>query len=397
MAAHDTDEVRRDIGSPDCRLTRRQLIKLGIGCTLAGGLASWISSCGGPSGAATARRATASRGPARARYWERLGGNVVQCRLCPRECRVPAGSRGYCEVRQNRKGEYVSLVYGQAATINVDPIEKKPFFHVLPGSPIFSFATVGCNIECNNCQNWQLSQARPEQVKATALPPKDLVEAARKQGCSLIAGTYTEPVVFAEYLLDVAREGNRRGLRTTMVSNGYINRQPMLDLCRELAAVKIDLKSVREEFYRTNCHGTLRPVLDTIALARKHARWLEIVYLVVPTLNDGEQEIRDLARWVCTHVGQDTPLHFSRFQPQYKLKHLPPTPYRTLERCYQIARAEGLRYVYVGNLPGHPAESTVCPQCKKTVIRRQMFLVKENHLKNGRCSFCGYAIPGVWS
>jgi pyruvate formate lyase activating enzyme len=333
----------------------------------------------------------------RARYYRKLDKQRIRCLLCPKECEVGPAERGFCGVRENRGGEYYTLVYGRAASVNVDPIEKKPFFHLLPGSLIYSFATAGCNLACKNCQNWELSQSRPEQLPAVDLPPAKLAVAARQQGCPLIAGTYSEPTVFAEYMLDVAREGNKRGLRSTVVSAGYIARQPLLDLCRELAAIKIDLKSMRDSFYRANCAGELKPVLDCIELIKRQGVWLEIVYLVIPTLNDGEREIRDLARWVRAHVGPDVPLHFSRFYPQYRLKNLPPTPYQTLDRCYQIARAEGLHYVYVGNLPGHPAESTYCPKCGKLLIAREGFHVSQMHIRQGRCSYCRQVIPGLWS
>ena len=332
----------------------------------------------------------------RARYYRKLEGRAVQCLLCPRQCTTTPGRRGHCEVRENRDGEYYTLVYGRAASVNIDPIEKKPFFHVLPGRLVFSFATAGCNLDCNNCQNWQLSQSRPEDLPATDLPPSALVAAARREKVPLIAATYNEPTVFTEYLLDVAREGKKQGVRAVTVTNGFIGRQPMLDLCRELAAVKVDLKSMRESFYRTNCGGELRPVLDTIQLVKKQGMWLEIVYLVIPTLNDTEAEIKDLAKWVRGNVGADTPLHFSRFYPLYRLKNLPPTPYETLDRCYQIARAEGLRYVYVGNVPTHQAESTYCPKCGKAVLSREGFRVTANNLQRGQCKFCHQAIPGIW-
>jgi len=332
-----------------------------------------------------------------ASYYRRLENGRIRCLLCPKECEVGPAERGFCGVRENREGEYYTLVYGRAASVNIDPIEKKPFFHVVPGSSIFSFSTAGCNMECKNCQNWQLSQSRPEQLPASDLPPAAMVEVARSNHLSFIAGTYGEPIVFAEYLLDVARAGNEQNLRTTMVTAGLINRQPMIDLCRELAAVKVDLKSMREEFYQRNCAGELRPVLNTIELVKNQGVWLEIVYLVVPTLNDSEQEIRDLARWVRTHVGPEVPLHFSRFHPQYRLRNLPPTPYETLDRCHDIARAEGLHYVYVGNLPRHPAESTYCPQCERLLIGRRGHAITENHIQQGRCEFCQHVIPGIWS
>lgn len=381
-------------------LSRRDVLKLGVGAALgAGALAglAHLTSSAGSSAPHLTKPGRSAKWLHPARYYRAMSKDFVQCQLCPKHCIVGPGGRGICEVRENRGGEYYTLVYGRAASVNIDPVEKKPFYHVMPGSPIFSFATAGCNMDCNNCQNWQLSQARPEDLPAMDLPPAKLVAAAREQGCSLIAGTYNEPTIFFEYLLDVAAEGNRHGLRTTMVSAGYINRAPMLDLCRELAAIKIDLKSMRDDFYRSNCEGTLKPVLDSIELVKSQGVWLEIVYLVVPTLNDSEDEIRDLARWVRTHLGPDVPLHFSRFYPQYKLRNLPPTPYETLERCNKIARAEGLHYVYVGNLPGSSETDTHCPKCGKLLIRREHYRVAENHIENGRCKFCQHPIPGLWS
>jgi pyruvate formate lyase activating enzyme len=381
-------------------VSRRAVLKWGIGVALGAG------ALGGLTHLARSERTgppPLARGNGNGRwvhpasYYEKLSNGFVRCELCPKRCHVGPGGRGFCEVRENQEGEYFTLVYGRAASVNVDPVEKKPFFHVLPGSPAFSFATAGCNMECKNCQNWQLSQARPEDIPAMHLPPEKLVEAARRQECPLIAGTYSEPTVFYEYMRDVAIAGNENGIRSTMVSAGLIAREPMRELCNHLAAVKIDLKSMRDEFYQSNCQGMLRPVLDTIELVKSEGVWLEIVYLVIPGMNDGEAEIRELSEWVRGHVGADTPLHFSRFHPQYKLTKLPPTPYETLDRCYQIAREEGLRYVYVGNLPGHPATTTQCPKCDKALVRRQNFQVLANDIRDGKCRFCGQPIPGVWS
>jgi pyruvate formate lyase activating enzyme len=377
-------------------LSRRGFLKLGLGvaaCAAALGAAARL----GDSALFGGKGGDDARWVRKSPYCRKLAGGEIECQLCPRHCRVPRGGRGHCEVRENRGGDYYTLVYGRAASVNIDPIEKKPLFHVLPGSLIFSFATAGCNLDCNNCQNWQLSQSRPEDLSAVDLPPAKLIAAAQGQGVKLIAGTYNEPTIFTEYLLDVAREGKKRGVRTCTVSNGFINQQPMLDLLRELAAVKIDLKGIRNEFYQRNCGAWVQPVLDTIELVKKQGVWLEIVYLVIPTLNDSEKDIKELCRWVHAHVGLDTPLHFSRFHPDYRLRNLPPTPYETLDRCYQIARAEGLRYVYVGNIPGHHAESTFCPQCGKVIIGRQGFQITATHLVSGKCGYCGRAIPGIWA
>jgi len=379
-------------------LTRREWLRTAGGCLALIGLGD-AAGLERPAFAASRKAGGSASEPwvRRASHYRRLANKKVRCLLCPRRCEVGDAERGFCGVRENRGGEYYTLVHGRAASVNKDPIEKKPFFHFTPGKQIFSFATAGCNLACKNCQNWQLSQSTAEQVRSTYLPPEKMVELTKREGLSLIAGTYTEPVVFSEYMLDVAREGKRKGVRTLAVTAGYIEREPLIEWCKEFAAIKVDLKSMRNRFYSSNCAGTLKPVLDTIATIKNRGTWLEIVYLVIPTLNDSEREIRDLARWVKANVGRDVPLHFSRFIPTYRLKNLPPTPYETVDRCYQIARAEGLHYVYVGNLPEHPAQNTICPRCDKTVIGRRGYEIRQYNLKAGKCKFCGAALPGVWS
>lgn len=331
-----------------------------------------------------------------AMYWEKLGGGRVKCHLCPRQCETRPGERGFCRIRENRSGVYYTLVYGSAAAINVDPIEKKPFFHVLPGARAFSIGTAGCNLRCKNCQNWELSQSRPEQVDSDKLLPADAASQARSHGCQVLAYTYNEPVVWYEYVLDCSDAGRRLGVRSVMVSNGYINREPMRNLLPHLDAVKIDWKAVTEDFYSRYCGATLQPVLDTMNRVKSLGKWLEIVYLVIPTLNDSDADIRGAARWLKTYLGTEVPLHFSRFIPIYQLKDLPPTPVATLERCHDIAREEGISFVYVGNVPGHKYETTYCPGCGKLLIQRLGFEVSRNLLKDGRCPGCGRVIPGVW-
>ncbi len=382
------------------RISRRELLKAGgltaLGAGALGGL-SRLARSEAEAPLRISREGEQESWTREARHYEKVSDDLVRCLLCPHGCEVEPGARGTCGVRENRGGVLHTVVYGRAASVNVDPVEKKPFFHVRPGSLTFSFSTAGCNMSCRNCQNWQLSQSRPESLPAADLPPKALVEAAARHTAPIISGTYSEPVVFFEYLLDVAREGNERGLRTTMVSAGMIERGPMVELCRELAAVKIDLKSMSDEFYRTNCSGRLEPVLDTIRLVKEKGVWLEVVYLVIPTLNDSEEEVRSLARWMREHVGRDVPLHFSRFHPQHRLRNLPPTPYDTLDRCHRIARDEGLRFVYVGNVPGHDAESTRCPGCKEIVIQRRGYRIGETRIRAGRCAMCEREIPGLWT
>ncbi len=332
-----------------------------------------------------------------ARWYEKSPYKKVKCKLCPRECVVDDLERGYCGVRENWDGIYYSLVYSRPCTYHIDPIEKKPLFHFLPGTEAFSIATVGCNVNCKFCQNWQISQIRPEQAQSFDLPPEKVANLAKSEKTPSIAYTYSEPVVFSEYMMDTAIAGNREGIKSVMISNGYIQEQPMRDLAEVLAAVKIDLKAFTEKYYKDVVVGELKPVLDTLVLLKKLDIWTEIVYLVVPTLNDGDREFRELANWAVQYLGKEVPIHFTRFHPQYKLQNLPPTPQKTLERARQIALAAGLHYIYIGNIPGHEGEHTYCPGCKKRLIRRRGFLVEENLIASGGCPFCGQKIPGVWA
>jgi pyruvate formate lyase activating enzyme len=336
--------------------------------------------------------------PAREASWYRkLADKRVECQLCPRACQVADVERGGCGVRENRGGTYYTLVHGLPCTIHVDPIEKKPFFHVRPGEQALSYATAGCNVECKFCQNWEISQYRPEQVKGFWLPPGDLAAAARHAGVPFLSATYSEPVVFWEYVRDAAVEARRFGIRSTVVSNGFIQEQPLKDVLPYLAAVKVDLKAFREAFYRDVVRGELKPVLKALEVIRASGAWLEIVVLLIPTLNDSEEEARDLARWVKATLGADVPVHFTRFHPTYRLTNLPPTPVATLERAWQAAKAEGLQFAYLGNVPGHPGESTRCPGCGALLIERVGFEVVKNALTKGACPTCKRAIPGVWS
>ncbi|MCU0304294.1 MAG: AmmeMemoRadiSam system radical SAM enzyme [Thermoanaerobaculales bacterium] len=335
--------------------------------------------------------------PAREASWyRRLEEGRVECELCPQGCTVADAERGTCGVRENRGGTYVTLVHSLACSVHADPVEKKPFFHVRPGELALSWAAAGCNVECKFCQNWEISQFRPEQVRATYLPPEALVDLARRAGARLTAATYSEPVVFWEYVRDTARAARAAGLLPTVVSNGYIREQPLKEVLPLLGAVKVDLKSFRDEFYRDQIRGRLEPVLKALEVIRAAEVWLEIVVLLIPTLNDSEAEVRDLARWVKTTLGREVPVHFTRFHPTYRLTGLPPTPVATLERAWRVARAEGLEYVYLGNVPGHPGESTTCPGCGEVLIRRVGFQVLANRLVDGACPGCGRAIPGVW-
>ena len=331
-----------------------------------------------------------------ASYYEKLDHKKIRCLLCPRECVVDDRERGYCGVRENRDGTYYTLVYARPCTYHIDPIEKKPLFHFYPGSLAFSIATAGCNLNCKFCQNWQISQVTPEQVQSIYLPPKETAQAAASNKCISIAYTYSEPTIFYEYMFDTAEAGHKENVKSVVITAAYISQKPLEDLCKKVDAIKVDLKSFSEKYYQDIVKGELKPVLDSLITMRKMNVWTEIVYLVVPTLNDGDQELQDLAKWIKTDLGPNVPIHFTRFHPQYILKNLPPTPQDTLEKAKAIADAEGLNFVYIGNVPGHDAENTYCPKCKEIVIRRIGFNVLENHIKNGKCGFCDNRIPGMF-
>ena len=331
-----------------------------------------------------------------ARFYEKLPYRKIRCKLCPRECVIDDRERGYCGVRENRGGKYYSLVHSRVCAAHIDPIEKKPFFHFAPGTMAFSVGTAGCNVNCKMCQNWEISQFRPEQVTSDYLPPAKLAAMAQQYRCPSIAYTYSEPVVFCEYVLDAAEAGHAVGVKSAVVSGGYMQTDPLKELCRHVDAIKVDLKAFSEKFYKEVVNGELKPVLNALATIRKQGAWNEIVYLVIPTLNDSDAEFKALAQWVKAELGPDVPLHFSRFHPEYLLKNLPPTPVPTLERAKAICDAEGLHYVYIGNVPGHPAESTYCPKCRRAVVERAGYTVKAMHLNRGKCQNCRQPIPGIW-
>lgn len=321
---------------------------------------------------------------------------LVQCLLCPHQCVIPVGQRGRCRVRENVDGRLRSLVYGHPVAIHVDPIEKKPFYHFLPGASAYSLATAGCPLSCKFCQNWEISQASPEDFDISEVPPEQIVLAAQIRQAPVIAFTYTEPTVFLEYMVDIARQGRPHGLRHVIVSCGFMNPEPLQELCQTLDAIKIDLKGYSEKFYHDVCGAELKPVLRNIKAVAKSGTHLEIVNLVVPTLNDSETDLTELSKWVMGEVGPDVPVHFTRFHPDYRLLNLPPTPVATLERAHEIAIACGLHYPFIGNVPGHPGNHTYCPNCGEVVIERMGFLVGARHLKDGKCEFCQTPIAGVW-
>lgn len=332
-----------------------------------------------------------------AAFYQRLEKGRVLCQLCPRECIVMEGGRGYCRVRENRQGQYYSLVYGRPCTAHLDPIEKKPFFHVYPGSRSYSIATVGCNLSCKFCQNWDISQAKPEDVSVSYRPPDDIASAAKLAQAKTIAYTYNEPVVFYEYMADCARAGRELGIPSVMVSSGFIASAPLKALVPLLQAIKIDFKAYTQEFYRDVCGAMLQPVLDNLKTLAGSGVWYEIVMLVIPTLNDSADEIQRMSAWIVKELGPDVPLHFSRYHPMYKMKNIPPTPLKTLQRARAIATQEGCHFVYIGNVPGEEAQNTICPSCRAVLIERYGYRVLKNTIVKGRCQACDRLIPGIWS
>jgi len=332
-----------------------------------------------------------------ARFYKKLPDREIECTLCPRFCKLSDKERGYCGVRENMGGTYYTLVYGKACSIHVDPIEKKPLFHFLPNSQALSIATAGCNVNCKFCQNWEISQVRPEQINHVDFPPTSVVKSAKANNCPIIAYTYSEPIVFYEYMYDTSKQARKKGIKNVVITGGHINPTPLKELIQVVDAIKIDLKSFSQEFYTNYVRGKLQPVLDAIKIVAKSTIWLEIVYLVIPTLNDSPEEIRSMCQWILREIGPDVPLHFSRFHPMYLMKNLPPTPISTLEKARNIAIKEGIHYVYIGNVPGHKAENTYCPNCKNILIKRMGYQIQIINLNNGKCKFCNNPIPGIWS
>ncbi|MFH1540567.1 MAG: AmmeMemoRadiSam system radical SAM enzyme [Elusimicrobiota bacterium] len=333
----------------------------------------------------------------KALFYEELPNKFVKCNLCPWKCTIAPKQRGFCRTRENQDGKLITLNYGRVSTINVDPIEKKPFFHFLPSEQAFSIATAGCNVGCKFCQNWQLSKITPEESNALYIPPQDIVKLAKKSGAKIIAYTYNEPTVFYEYMIEVSSIAKKEGLKNVVVSCGYINPEPLKKLLKYVDAYKVDLKAFNEKYYKDIVGARLEPILETIKIVKKSGVHLEIVYLVVPTLNDNPDEIKKMCRWLKENIGTDVPLHFIRFHPDYKMTNYPSTPVSTVENLRKIAIAEGLKYVYVGNVPlGNIGENTYCPKCKKLIIERQGFWVVNNCVKNGKCNFCGQKIYGIW-
>ncbi len=330
-----------------------------------------------------------------AMFYDKLEGDAVQCRLCPLNCTIKKSQTGVCGVRENIGGKLFSKVYGKPVAIHIDPIEKKPLYHFLPGTKILSLATAGCNLRCNFCQNWEISQSKPDELRAYSTTPEDVVKMAIENGCKSIAFTYTEPTIFYEYMLDIAKLAHETGIFTVWVTCGYINEEPLKTLLPWIDAANIDLKGFSEDFYNTYTTGDLAPVLRSIELSHEASIELEITNLIIPGANDDPEIIRRMCGWLKDTVGVDTPLHFSRFFPNFRLTNRPATPEKTLDMAWNIAQEAGLRYVYLGNIRTDK-EDTYCPNCGKKLIDRTGYRINFNDVVDGKCKHCGFDIYGTF-
>ncbi|MCM8817368.1 MAG: AmmeMemoRadiSam system radical SAM enzyme, partial [Candidatus Omnitrophica bacterium] len=329
-------------------------------------------------------------------FYEKADSQTVKCYLCPKNCLIPEGKYGFCRARKNIGGTLYSMGYGKPCSVAIDPMEKKPLFHYLPGSRTFSIASAGCSLRCLFCQNWQISQCSPEQTRNYNLSPQDVVRLAKEKNCPVIAYTYSEPVNFYEYMLDTAMIAKKQGVKNIMHTAGYINKEPLEKLLPYIDAANVDLKGFSQDYYKNVCGADLETILQTLKIMKKYGIWIEITTLIVPGYNDSPEELKKLCTWIKTNLGPDTPLHFSRFYPTYKLVHITATPYQTLEKAYEIAKECGLKYVYIGNVYDNPYEDTSCPKCGKIVVDRKGFEIIENNIRNGKCRYCGTKIAGVW-
>jgi pyruvate formate lyase activating enzyme len=335
--------------------------------------------------------------PYPASYYTKIDSTTTKCLLCPNGCIRKPGNRGKCNARENIDGEYYSLVYNTPCLIHLDKIEKLPIYHLSPGVNVFSIATAGCNLTCKYCQNWQFSQKSPYETRNYSITPKEIIQKAKQSNCKVIAFFYTEPVIYFEYMRDIAKLAKAEKMKTIMVSAGYINDEPLKEIIPLLDAVTFGLKGFSEKYYNNVIGGSLEPVLNTMKLLEKYNIWYEIVNLIVPTLNDNPVDIKNMCEWITKNLSRERPVHFTRFVPEFQLRDLPFTPQKTLEQARNIAFNSGLAYVYTGNMPGHEGNNTYCPECKSLLIQRIGVNLKNNYLKNGKCPKCGKEQYGKWN
>ena len=331
-----------------------------------------------------------------AMLYEKIEGKKVVCNLCSHYCKIKESDFGLCNVRQNIDDALYTLVYGELIATHVDPIEKKPLYHFLPGSKSFSIATPGCNFKCSFCQNWQISQVKKNELKESTknyIEPEEIVKRAQNYDCKSISYTYTEPTIFFEYAFDTAKLAKEKSLKNNFVTNGYMSKKALEKISPYLDAANVDLKSFRKEFYNKICKAKLQPVLDTIKEMKKLGIWVEVTTLVVPDQNDSEKELNDIADFILD-VGTEIPWHISRFHPDYRYNDSGPTPIKTLEKAYEIGKNHGLKYVYLGNVSVDT--TTVCSNCGKKIIDRNYFGIKQNNIVDGKCKYCNEKVEGVW-
>ena len=321
----------------------------------------------------------------------------VKCMLCPNECSIREGNTGTCRNRVNYKDKLYSIAYGNPCAAHVDPIEKKPLMHYLPGIYAYSIATAGCNFACLNCQNWDISQSSPKETSNIDLMPARVIEEALKNNCQSIAYTYAEPIAFYEYMYDTAKLAREKKIKNVLVSNGYINEKPLRELCKYLDAANINLKSFSDDIYLRLNAGKLQPVLNTLKIMKEENVWLEITNLVIPSWTDDFDMIKKMCDWIVANGLENYPLHFLRFHPMYKLTQLPSTPVNILQKAKEIAIKAGCKYVYVGNVTDPKALNTYCPKCKGLVLERSGYIIVKNNIQNGKCKSCGEKISGVWN
>lgn len=333
----------------------------------------------------------------KARYWEKLPAKTVRCLLCPNECNIKSGESGDCHARGNKNGTLYSLVYSQPSVIKLDDIEKSPLYHYQVSGKVFSIATAGCNLTCMFCQNHAISQVGPDETETFELTPKQVIERAKKHGVDSINFFYTEPVVYFEYMLDIARLANKENMNTFCITAGHINSEPLHELIPYIDAFVVGLKGFDNEFYNQYIGVDIGPVKNTLKILAKHrgTTWFEVVNLLIPGLNDNQRSIEAMCRWIRNQLGKDVPLHFTRFEPAYQMKNWSETPVKTLERAYNTAKENELQFPYIGNIPGHEGNNTYCPVCGKAVIERVNYKVIRNNLSHGRCE-CGHKIKGHW-
>ncbi|MGQ9617629.1 MAG: AmmeMemoRadiSam system radical SAM enzyme [Candidatus Aminicenantia bacterium] len=333
-----------------------------------------------------------------AMFWEKMENGKVRCELCRHRCVIYPDKLGACGVRVNKNSTLYTLVWGKPVAVHIDPIEKKPLFHFLPGTSTFSVATVGCNFRCLNCQNWEISQSRFKEEEFNKgkdyFLPEEVVKIAMEKGCKSISYTYTEPTIFFEWAYDISKLAWKDGIFNIFVTNGYMTERAILEISPYLHAANVDLKSFRKEFYHKVAGARLEGVLESLKIMKKLKIWVEVTTLLIPGMNDSEGEIKDIANFIKNELGEGTPWHISRFYPHFKMNKIPPTPSSTLKRAREIGLMSGLKYVYTGNVPGDEGENTYCPNCHKVIIKRYGFSILGYNIKNGFCNFCGEKIHG---